>query len=42
MRRARKIGGEPRQEARRHAGKRQRLIGAKDALERFAHRAIRM
>ena len=42
VRRAREIGGEPRQEARRHAGKGQRLVGAKHALQRLAHRAIRM
>jgi hypothetical protein len=42
MRRTREIGGEPRQEARRHAGKGQRLIRAEDALQRLGHRAIRM
>ncbi len=42
VRRAREVGGEPRQEARRHAGQGQRLVGAKDALQRLAHCAIRM
>ena len=37
-----KVGGEPRQEAGRHAGQRQRLGGAQHALERLAHRSIRM
>ena len=40
VRRTREIGGEPRQEARGHAGERQRLTGAEDALERFGHLAI--
>ena len=42
VRGAREVGGEPRQEARRHARKRQRLIGAKDALQRLGHCAIRI
>jgi hypothetical protein len=40
MRRTREICREPRQEARGHSGKRQRLTGAEDALERFGHFAI--
>jgi hypothetical protein len=38
----REIGGEPRQEARWHTRERQWLVCAKDALQRLAHRAIRM
>jgi hypothetical protein len=42
MRRPREISGQPRQKARGHTGKRQRLIGVENALQRLAHRAIRM
>ena len=42
MRRAREVGREPRQEAGRHRGERQRLACTKDRLQRVTHRAIRM
>ncbi len=38
----RQVSREPWQEPGRHAGEGERLLGAKDALERFAHRATLM
>ena len=42
MRCPREIGREPRHKARRYSRQGQRLFGAEHALQRFAHRAIRM
>ena len=42
MRGAGEVRGKPRQEPRRHAGKRQRFAGAKDPLQWLVHRATRM
>ena len=42
VRGAREVGRQPRQETCGHARQRQRLFGVEDAMQWFAHRAIRM